>query len=92
MDESSLLLQDQQVQQVGLASGRDTPSSSESDPELSPLLPPDRKPLINKPLVKKQQMYIWNNNFEVYPIIKLHVFIHLLIISNNLLQSYQMYI
>ena len=70
MDESSLLLQDQQVQ-VATASGRETPSSSESDPELSPLLPPDRKPLINKPLVKKQQMYIWNNNFEVYPIIKI---------------------
>lgn len=70
MDESSLLLQDQQVQ-VAMASGRETPSSSESDPELSPLLPPDRKPLVNKPLVKKQQMYIWNNNFEVYPIIKI---------------------
>ena len=79
MDESSLLLQDQQVQ-VAMASGRETPSSSESDPELSPLLPPDRKPLINKPLVKKQQMYIWNNNFEVSHYKNCMYFIHLLII------------
>lgn len=44
------------------SSGRDTPSSSESDPELTTAVIPS---LIKPPSLMEQQLYVWNDSFEV---------------------------